>query len=173
MYEDTLLEKLNYILDSKSSIKDAIIDIGSSSINDETLLRDYPNKIKEIHSDILEVCKYLKFAVDGGELIDLDKDKLTTTDTLPYIQSILVSKDKLSTNLNAVGTSASNTESLDRLVDKVYTGSQALLEENSKLKNDKALLEFENSELRTSNKEMEATIRTLEDELNRINGENI
>ena len=171
MYEDTLLEKLEYILNTKSLIKDAIIDIGSTSMNDDVLLKDYPSKIKEVHSDIAEVCKYLNFTVNGGELPDTSEEKLTTLDTLPYIQSILASKDKLSINLNAIGTTASNIEPFNDLVDKVYTGSQALIEENNKIKKENELLKFEKAELQASNKELEATVRTLKDELDRINGE--
>lgn len=173
MYEDTLLEKLNYILEIKSDLMNTITDIGCRSIDTNTLFKDYSEKIREVHSDIKDVCNYLKFAVEGGNVEDIESNSSVLDDSLPYVQSILGSKNKLSVNLNAIGTFCENTESLDSLVDKVYTGSIALLEridsleaENNQLRADKENLNSENSQLKEE-------IKDLEVELDEINGEQV
>lgn len=120
MYEDTLLEKLEYLLETKGIIMQAIKDIGSATINEDTLFRSYADEIKNIHSEILEVCKLLQFTVEGGDLNEImTQEDLTIQDTLPYIQSILESKNKLSENLAAKGVPAENTEAFIDLVEKV------------------------------------------------------
>lgn len=172
MYEDTLLEKLNYILGIKNDLMNTINDIGSKSINDDTLFKDYPDKIREVHSDIKEVCQYLKLTVDGGDIEDLENAEVLT-DTLPYIQSILESKNKLSINLNAIGTVCENTESLESLVDKVYSGSVALLEKVDRLEAENNMLKADKENLNIENNNLKENIKDLETELDEINGEQV
>lgn len=172
MYEDTLLEKLNYILGIKTELMNTISDIGSKSIDADTLFKDYPDKIREVHSDIKEVCRYLKITVDGGDANDLENVEVLT-DTLPYIQSILESKDKLSINLNAIGTFCENTEPLESLVDKVYSGSIALLEKVDKLEADINTLKADKENLLVENNDLKNNIKDLETRLDEINGEQV
>lgn len=171
MYEDTLLEKLTYILATKGDIMEAIRDIGSTSIDSTTLLKDYPSKIKEVHSNIKDVCKYLKFAVDGGDINNITIGDKDAQDILPYIRQVLLLKDKLSVNLNAIGTFSENTETLESLVDKVYSGSIALLERVDILEAQVNQLEADKANLTSSNEAMSETIKDLETELDEINGE--
>lgn len=172
MYEDTLLEKLNYILGIKNELMNTINDIGSKSINADTLFKDYPDKIREVHSDIKEVCQYLKITVEGGDVSDLENAEVLT-DTLPYIQSILESKNKLSINLNAIGTFCENTESLESLVDKVYSGSVALLERVDTLEAENNMLKADKENLTVENNNLKENIKDLETELDEINGEQV
>ena len=172
MYEDTLLEKLNYTLEIKNDLMNTIIDIGCKSIDANTLFKDYSDKIREVHSDIEEVCRYLKMTVDGGEASDLENAEVLT-DTLPYIQSILESKNKLSINLNAIGTFCENNEPLETLVDKVYTGSIALLERVDKLEAENNMLKADKENLTSENTVLKDNIKDLEIELDEINGEQV
>lgn len=172
MYEDTLLEKLNYILEIKNDLMNTINDIGCKSINADTLFKDYSDKIREVHSDIKEVCQYLKITVEGGDAADLENAEVLT-DTLPYIQSILESKNKLSINLNAMGTFCENTESLESLVDKVYSGSVALLEKVDKLEAENNMLKADKENLNIENNSLKENIKDLETELDEINGEQV
>ena len=172
MYEDTLLEKLNYILEIKNDLMNTINDIGCKSINADTLFKDYPDKIREVHSDIKEVCQYLKITVEGGDAADLENAEVLT-DTLPYIQSILESKNKLSINLNAMGTFCENTESLESLVDKVYSGSVALLEKVDRLEAENNMLKADKENLNIENNNLKENIKDLETELDEINGEQV
>ena len=172
MYEDTLLEKLNYILGIKNELMNTINDIGSKSINADTLFKDYPDKIREVHSDIKEICQYLKITVDGGDASDLENAEVLT-DTLPYIQSILESKNKLSINLNAIGIFCENTESLESLVDKVYSGNIALLEKLDRLEAENNMLKADKENLNTENNGLKENIKDLETELDEINGERV
>lgn len=119
MYEDTLMEKLNYLLETKDIIKQAIIDIGSDTISDETIFRNYADEILSIHSNIVEVCKYLNFTVNGGSLDDIENAEVNIKDTMPYIQELLVCKNKLSECLNVKGVTAENIEAFIDLVEKV------------------------------------------------------
>ena len=172
MYEDTLLEKLNYILEIKNDLMNTINDIGCKSINADTLFKDYSDKIREVHSDIKEVCQYLKITVEGGDVSDLENAEVLT-DTLPYIQSILESKNKLSINLNAMGTFCENTESLESLVDKVYSGSVALLEKVDRLEAENNMLKADKENLNIENNNLKENIKDLETELDEINGEQV
>ena len=172
MYEDTLLEKLNYILEIKNDLMNTISDIGCKSINADTLFKDYPDKIREVHSDIKEVCQYLKITVDGGNAEDLENAEVLS-DTLPYIQSILESKNKLAVNLNAIGIICESTESFDSLVDKVYTSSMELFDRVNKLEIENNALKADKENLAIENNALKENIRTLEKELDEINGEQI
>lgn len=172
MYEDTLLEKLNYILGIKNELMNTIDDRGCKSINADTLFKDYPDKIREVHSDIKEICQYLKITVDGGNVKDLENADVLT-DTLPYIQSILESKNKLAVNLNAIGIFCESTESFDSLVSKVYTGSMELLERVDKLEAENNMLKADKENLVIENNSLKENIKDLETELDEINGEQI
>lgn len=172
MYEDTLLEKLNYILEIKNDLMNTIDDIGCKSINADTLFKDYPDKIREVHSDIKEICQYLKITVDGGNAKDLENADVLT-DTLPYIQSILESKNKLAVNLNAIGIFCESTESFDSLVSKVYTGSMELLEKVDRLEAENNMLKADKENLVVENNNLKENIKDLEIELDEINGEQI
>lgn len=172
MYEDTLLEKLNYILEVKNDLMNTIKDIGCKSINADTLFKDYPDKIREVHSDIQEVCRYLKITVEGGDGKDLENAEILT-DTLPYIQAILESKNKLAINLNAIGILCESTESFDSLVNKVYTSSMELFERVDRLEVENNMLKADKENLAIENNNLKENIRSLEKELDEINGEQI
>ena len=119
MYEDTLLEKLQYILSNKELIKQAIKDIGSETISDETLFKDYSSEIMKIHSSIVEVCKMLYFLVYGGDINEVRVEEPTIKDTIPYIQQLSKAKSQLVDNLVLKGINSSITEEFLDLVDKV------------------------------------------------------
>lgn len=119
MYEDTLLEKLHYLLETKNEILQAIKDIGNNEITEYTLLRDYPDEIRRVHSDIIDVCRYLRFADEGGDVNTVLTEDPSTQDTMPYIRNILLSKNKLAENLMMRGVSAENTEAFMTLAEKV------------------------------------------------------
>lgn len=119
MYEDTLLEKLQYILSNKELIKQAIKDIGSETISDDTLFKDYSSEIMKIHSNIVEVCKMLYFLVYGGDINEVRVEEPTIKDTIPYIQQLSKAKSQLVDNLVLKGINSSITEEFLDLVDKV------------------------------------------------------
>ena len=117
MYEDTLLEKLNYILGIKTELMNTISDIGSKSIDADTLFKDYPDKIREVHSDIKEVCELLekekkerRLTIDpsGGkkdsELKDCYKDfntyYLIISDSYKTIKDIPFINELIHSNVN-------------------------------------------------------------------------
>ena len=119
MYEDTLLEKLQYILSNKELIKKAIKDIGSETISDGTLFKDYSSEIMKIHSNIVEVCKMLYFLVYGGDINEIRVEEPTIKDTIPYIQQLSKAKSLLVDNLVLKGINSSVTEEFLDLVDKI------------------------------------------------------
>ena len=119
MFEDTLLEKLQYILSNKELIKQAIKDIGSETISDETLFKDYSSEIMKIHSNIVEVCKMLYFLVYGGDINEIIVEEPTIKDTFPYIQKLSKAKTQLVDNLVLKGINSSITEEFLDLIDKV------------------------------------------------------
>lgn len=119
MYEDTLLEKLQYILSNKELIKQAIKDIGSETISDETLFKDYSSEIMKIHSNIVEVCKMLYFLVYGGDVNKIVVEEPTIKDTFPYIQQLSKAKSLLVDNLVLKGINSSVTEEFLDLIDKI------------------------------------------------------
>ena len=119
MYEDTLLEKLQYILSNKELIKKAIKDIGSETISDDTLFKDYSSEIMKIHSSIVEVCKMLYFLVYGGDINEVRVEEPTIKDTIPYIQQLSKAKSLLVDNLVLKGINSSVTEEFLDLIDKI------------------------------------------------------
>lgn len=119
MYEDTLLEKLQYILSNKELIKQAIKDIGSETISDETLFKDYSSEIMKIHSSIVEVCKMLYFLVYGGDINEIIVEEPTIKDTIPYIQQLSKAKSLLVDNLVLKGINSNVTEEFLDLIDKI------------------------------------------------------
>lgn len=82
MYEDTLLEKLEYINNTKQLIKEAIIDIGGV-IDDTTTFREYANIIKETHSNIIDMCKNVESTLTGVEEDDIQETKYNSL--APYM----------------------------------------------------------------------------------------
>lgn len=119
MFEDTLLEKLQYILSNKELIKQAIKDIGSETISDDTLFKDYSSEIMKIHSSIVEVCKMLYFLVYGGDINEIRVEEPTIKDTIPYIQQLSKAKSLLVDNLVLKGINSSVTEEFLDLIDKI------------------------------------------------------
>ena len=120
MYEDTMLEKLQYLLETKTEIMEAIQQIGNGDIDEHTLFRDYPDEIKKIHANLIDVCRYLDFIVNGGNLSETLESTPNYKDTYPYVQDILYCKELLAEALNEKGIECDNTYPLRHLIYLIY-----------------------------------------------------
>lgn len=119
LYEDTMLEKLEYLLETKNLIEQAIKDIGNNEINDETPFRNYPEEITKIHANILEICRVLQYIDEGGEFKEITTENLSYNDAAPYVQDIANAKKKLIENLNLKGISCDASYSFMDLVNLI------------------------------------------------------
>ena len=115
MYEDTLLEKLEYILGTKEAIKQSLINAGSTSITDETKFRDYASIIDSLFTNIEDLANKLNIIVYGKEL----EEGSTTPSIDSYIDELTKIKSLLVDNLNIKGATSTVDEPLLDLVNLI------------------------------------------------------
>lgn len=115
MYEDTLLEKLEYILGTKEAIKQSLINAGSTSITDETKFRDYASIIDSLFTNVEDLANKLNVIVYGKEL----EESSTTPSIDSYTDDLTKIKSTLVDNLNIKGATSTVDESLLDLVNLI------------------------------------------------------
>lgn len=115
MYEDTLLEKLEYILGTKEAIKQSLINAGSTSITDETKFRDYASIIDSLFTNIEDLANKLNTIIYGKEL----EEGSTTPSIDSYINDLTNIKSTLVDNLNIKGATSTINEPLLDLVNLI------------------------------------------------------
>lgn len=115
MYEDTLLEKLEYILGTKEAIKQSLINAGSTSITDDTKFRDYASIIDSLFTNIEYLANKLNTIVYGKEL----EEGSTTPSIDSYINDLTNIKSTLVDNLNIKGATSTVDEPLLDLVNLI------------------------------------------------------
>lgn len=115
MYEDTLLEKLEYILGTKEAIKQSLINAGSTSITDETKFRDYASIIDSLFTNVEDLANKLNSIVYGKDL----EEGSTTPSIDSYIDELTKIKSLLVDNLNIKGATSTVDEPLLDLVNLI------------------------------------------------------
>ena len=124
----SLFEKLEEINEIKHKIKQALIDIGGNGyIDDDTLFRIYPSVIKNIHSDLVDICSVMYLLLNGGDTAPEEKD-LTSVDVLSYANDFMQEKQKIVDYLNTCGVAATLQDSFDDLIAKLPQVEDALRE---------------------------------------------
>lgn len=118
---NTLLEKLNIINQTKKEIRKAIIEIGGTDyINEDTMFEDYPQSIRNTHSNIQSSCRMLEATIYGDTPIEsIVNGNLRHADMKGYMYELQECKADLIYNLNLKGVNCTANNTLRELVDMV------------------------------------------------------
>ena len=117
LYEDSLLEKLQYTLTVKTNIHQALVDIGST-IEENAPFEDYPDEIRNIHSSLETNANKLLDVLYGDDSENRPEIE-NITDLEQFIDVLITAKENLAENLVLCGISASSSEPLGTLISKV------------------------------------------------------
>lgn len=116
---NSLYEKLELINETKHKIKQAIIDIGGNGyIDDDTLFENYPDAIRQVHTDIENTCIIFNQILNGSNA-ETEVSKLPFADLLGYITAFQQSRADIIAFLNTNGVPANQTDTLDELIGKL------------------------------------------------------